>query len=553
MADEQAIAVLKKKRGIVKGQLSKFVTFIDRYSEAGHTPELEARLEKAEQLWANFDRVQTELEIADEAQSSHRDAFEESYFAVIGKAKGLRQTPTVAQPQAGYTCNNQNVKLPALKLPDFNGEYSKWIQFSDTFKAIIHNNTALTTTQKFYYLKSCLSGDAARTLDTLEASDANYDVAWDILTERFENKNIIVHNHVKALFELPPVTKDSYNSLRDLSDSISQHLRALKSLDQPVDSWDSIIIYLCASKLDIASRNEWEKLSVKSSELPDIDEFKTFLNERCQILERLSKDNKQLDKRNVIKDSRDKSKANSLSHLASNVDLLSLSVDERLAQIRKLKLCTNCLRNNHFSKNCKAGGCKKCNGRHNTLLHLGESKTEGKAENQPSSKATKTETKDELNTTHESTVTTHSAQITRDSYILLATARVLIFDNNGKSYQCRALLDNGSQSNFITMQLALKLGLAKTPIKLPVCGVNQSITNISHKTKSSIKSLHNNYRAELSFMVVDNITQELPNKFYNISALNIPEGLSLADPRFNCPETVDLLLGAGIFWELLCA
>lgn len=266
------------------------------------------RLEKAEELWTEFDKVQTEIELADdtETQANHRDAFEATYFSVVSRARELNRTRPNKQPQTNHACNNQNVKLPTLKLPDFNGEYNKWIQFSDTFKAIIHNNNALTTTQKFYYLRSCLSGDAARALDTLEVSDTNYDIAWDILKERFKNKNIIIHTHIKALFELPQVTKDSHTSLRDLSDSMSQHLRALESLGQPVESWDSLIIFLCSSKLDITSRNEWEKTLVKRRELPSMDNFKTFLNERCQIFERISKDNKQIDKRNLSKDSRDK-------------------------------------------------------------------------------------------------------------------------------------------------------------------------------------------------------------------------------------------------------
>lgn len=79
------------------------------------------------------------------------------------------------------------------------------------------------------------------------------------------------------------------------------------------------------------------------------------------------------------------------------------------------------------------------------------------------------------------------------------------------------------------------------------------MTHISHKTKTCIKSLYNNYKAELSFLVIDNITQELSNRVYDVSTLNVPEDISLADPRFNYPETVDLLLGAGIFWEFLCA
>lgn len=135
MADEQSMAVLKKRRGIIKGQLSKFVTFIDRFDAANNMPELTVRLEKVEQLWTDFDKIQTEIELTDETQANHRDAFEASYFAVIGRARELKPSQPDVRPQANHACNNQNVKLPALKLPDFNGEYSKWIQFSDTFKA----------------------------------------------------------------------------------------------------------------------------------------------------------------------------------------------------------------------------------------------------------------------------------------------------------------------------------------------------------------------------------------------------------------------------------
>lgn len=214
--------------------------------------------------------------------------------------------------------------------------------------------------------------------------------------------------------------------------------------------------------------------------------------------------------------------------------------------------CRWALRDNHYSKDCKAGGCKKCNGRHNTLLHFGETDKQSEIDDRSTLNATKSEGNDN-SSAREATVATHTFQITQGLYILLATARVCIFGINGKSYQCRALLDNGSQSNFITKELTEKLDITKTSIRLPVGGVDQSITNVSHKTKASIKSLYNNYNAKLTFMIVDNITQELPNKFYNISAFNIPDGLSLADPRFNYPEPIDLLLGAGVFWELLCA
>lgn len=147
---------------------------------------------------------------------------------------------------------------------------------------------------------------------------------------------------------------------------------------------------------------------------------------------RLSKDNKQTDKRNIVKDSKDKSKVNSLSHLSSNVikcafckgshsiysckDILSLPVNKRLLQVRKLKLCTNCLRNNHFNKDCKAGGSKKCSGRHNTLLHFDDSKAEQETNDQSNSNMNKAESSDKLSAARETTVATHAVQVPRHIY-----------------------------------------------------------------------------------------------------------------------------------------
>ncbi|KAJ8963713.1 hypothetical protein NQ314_005434 [Rhamnusium bicolor] len=46
-----------------------------------------------------------------------------------------------------------------------------------------------------------------------------------------------------------------------------------------------------------------------------------------------------------------------------------------------------------------------------------------------------------------------------DNQVILSTAMVLVKDNQGKFYKARALLDNGSMSNFITEELCKKLGL----------------------------------------------------------------------------------------------
>lgn len=50
--------------------------------------------------------------------------------------------------------------------------------------------------------------------------------------------------------------------------------------------------------------------------------------------------------------------------------LTDLPVNQRLTMTRKLNLCINCLGSSHRAHDCKSGGCRICQKRHHTLLHL---------------------------------------------------------------------------------------------------------------------------------------------------------------------------------------
>ncbi|XP_030763136.1 uncharacterized protein LOC115887778 [Sitophilus oryzae] len=182
-----------------------------------------------------------------------------------------------------------NHNLPKLKLPDFYGSYEKWLQFADTYRSLIHNSNSLSKIEKFWYLKSCLKGDAANLLTSLEVSEANYDKAWSLLSDRYENKRAIIQTHLKSFFEMPVITKESHIALRNLIDTSSQHLRSLESLGLPIEHWDTILIYQITSKLDLITRKGWEDYSLKlPTDTPAFDELISFLNDKCQVLESIS-------------------------------------------------------------------------------------------------------------------------------------------------------------------------------------------------------------------------------------------------------------------------
>lgn len=56
----------------------------------------------------------------------------------------------------------------------------------------------------------------------------------------------------------------------------------------------------------------------------------------------------------------------------------------------------------------------------------------------------------------------------------------------------------------------------------------------------------------LQFYILPKITSRKPDQYVDVSTWNIPKNVELADPRFNTPARVDMLLGAEIFLELLC-
>jgi hypothetical protein len=154
-------------------------------------------------------------------------------------------------------------------------------------------------------------------------------------------------------------------------------------------------------------------------------------------------------------------------HLYQCKEFLALSVTQRVGEIKKHQLCLNCLRAGHISENCLAGNCKTCHKKHNSLLHFGT--TESVSSDQQFTVASPT----------------HHVQ-THDKNIVLSTAIVQVTDKNGNKHQLRALLDSGSQSNFLTENAAQKLGCHLNKLNLPIIGINQGVTTVKKATNIQI-------------------------------------------------------------------
>lgn len=290
---------------------------------------------------------------------------------------------------AGGTVNQESrIKLLVVKLPTFDEQTEEWKRFSETFQSMIHSNENIPNIQKFQYLVTSLDGCAAKIIESIELTDANYAVAWELLKRRFDDPRAIKKKHIQCLFTMPKMEKESAMTIRGLADYTLKRLRVLKSLNLPTDSWNELIIHMIKAKLDAATLRAWEQ-SVIAADVTLVA-LTDFLEKRCQILERI--ETRVKDKEITRKTESDKKKAKSRSHekpttLANSTEtgkcylcqdnhfmyccdkFLALSVDDRIKEVHWLKLCTKCLRNDHFVKACKMGSCRECSGRPNTLCH----------------------------------------------------------------------------------------------------------------------------------------------------------------------------------------
>lgn len=77
-------------------------------------------------------------------------------------------------------------------------------------------------------------------IKSIDITAENYVEAWESLIERYNNRRRIIQDHVKQLVELPYITRENHVQLRNLLSNVLKHLRALKTLERPVDTWDDL-------------------------------------------------------------------------------------------------------------------------------------------------------------------------------------------------------------------------------------------------------------------------------------------------------------------------
>ncbi|XP_054709282.1 uncharacterized protein LOC129218988 [Uloborus diversus] len=227
--------ILNRRRGGLKGQVTRLLSSIGSDIDAMDSTEIDCKLEHVQALKTKFEQLKLDYysvlkdEELDENEEIFIDLEEElEKIEVALKRKFKQLNNNISRSFNDAPPNSTiSIRLPEISLPKFNGKYEEWFLFKEQFNSIINSNSSLSDSQKLYYLNSSLIGRAKE----IETIDDTYQSLWKALTERFENKRLIVNSHIQELLNIQKITHESADELRNLVDKIHKHLRALRQMD----------------------------------------------------------------------------------------------------------------------------------------------------------------------------------------------------------------------------------------------------------------------------------------------------------------------------------
>lgn len=266
---------------------------------------IETRLETLDQQWQTFcdthRQIVSEFSAKDIKESIYElqnvyDGTEELYFDYKTILKeGLNRITQNSSKECSVTevqkfnNNTCHVKLPKISIPMFSGLYTEWATFRDLFVSLIHKNDSLDEVQKLHYLKGHLTGEAENLLRHVPITATNYQVCWNQLRQRYDNKKYLADNILKRFMGMKQLQVESSGAIKDILDTTNECLHGLRNIGIDTSSWDIIVIHIVSQKLDPESRKLWEaKASENFDSLPTLTILNDFLEHRFRSLEFLS-------------------------------------------------------------------------------------------------------------------------------------------------------------------------------------------------------------------------------------------------------------------------
>lgn len=363
---------------------SQATTKLDQYDEESSETALQM-------LQKNFEKYEAQHEeIIVKAKEEEVDGLEGMYAAVEAMVvdatnllkrrqktlkSQLKEENSGAQP--GFVAPN-DMRLPPLKIKQFDGEDENWLEFRDMFEAMVHTRPNVDAACKLARLKESI--DPVKVTQVSGVYTGGYETVWAELKERYDRPKRLVLAHVNRLLSLDDYPKETRSGIRAVIDQFRKFIRAMKVLEQPTEQWDAMVFPIVYRKMPREAIG-FVNRTMRSDTIPSVTEILRVIEDYSETVPASEEQSsasgsfargKRLPQKSYVARAAasssvcgvcDKQHSTAACYAFSN-----MSVNERNSVARALRLCFLCLEKGHNSLNCQAARCSQCSGGHHTLM-----------------------------------------------------------------------------------------------------------------------------------------------------------------------------------------
>ena len=406
--DEKDLSYSKKSIGGKKGTVTKYINHI-KALKAQQNPsivEIEETLAKLKlyfkQYESAFRTYQREYEMSGyesdiETEILEFSKYEDDYLVIlmdtIAYVQRLKVLPNLPNPSpSGSNVPDPSVpcfkiKLPDLKLVEFDGNVEHWVKFRNTFMSLVDKRTDIDGVTKFAYLNQCLRGKAKDIISGFAGEDTDYKLALDALESYFADPKRIERTLIRNLLELKS-PRYKKHELQDFKIQFETILRQIGT-KRDVDASEWLIKEIIQSKLPVeAEKFIFSKIKSKHfsvQQMKDgLSDLIDFLGDNFEKNLNLQSNFKQVHITTNVPSKLNYSKSDTkepfkdigiynclfcdkTGHLNSDCRKYS-NVQSRKERLREKKLCDKCCRRHEGNCTFVLKPCFLCNGSHHTYL-----------------------------------------------------------------------------------------------------------------------------------------------------------------------------------------
>lgn len=443
-------------------------------------------------------------------------------------------------------------KNDSEEIIEFDDDPSRWIYFRNMYEVSVHNKTSISNLQKFSILIKKITGKKGKAvLSGIQYTPDNYIRGWEAIVKTFHNKAQLIRHEFKEfnsnVIQTGKISKNE--NLRDVLNKTRRFLSNITSIFQIQNKKDlyekafhAFLIITLENQLDATTKLQWGGTLRNETEMPKISEMLTFLEDRAKNYETYSEGNKfpeALGQKRIVhsmiissleshciycKELENQSFTHSLGN-CTKFD--SVKLDDKWKVIKKHNCFKDVFSSSQYS--CSQESLETCGGKHNIILHENRSTKTG---NKPYKSCLKQKTYTEQS---------HAIQAIENKSVV-PTAIVAVHGKT-RTFQLRALIDSGSDSNFISAEACKLINGDIAPAAISVYGLGDRKQNAKGIIRICAQSVSgSDFVFNFDAIVVNHISHINQNEDLKIDN-SLFKDFQLADTHFQTKYRIDIILG----------